>query len=91
MRIPLRGQPNSRERSNGTIKVCVQTPAQALQMVKVSGSQMAGSQRTSEGHSPPNPEIILPSKDIKKKKEKTLCPFDLLLPPFYKKKGQNKV
>lgn len=27
-------------------------PSQALQMVKVAGSQMAGSQQTSEGYSP---------------------------------------
>lgn len=40
-------------------------PAQALQTVKVAGSQMAGSQQTSEGYSPPDPENILPSKDMK--------------------------
>lgn len=51
-------------------------PAQALQTVKVAGSQMAGSQQTTEGYSPPDPENILPSKDMKiqKKNPKTM-PF----------------
>lgn len=45
-------------------------PAQALQTVKVAGSQMAGSQQTTEGYSPPDPENILPSKDMKIQKKK---------------------
>lgn len=43
-------------------------PAQAPD-VKVAGSQMAGSQQTSEGYSPPDPENILPSKDMKIQKK----------------------
>lgn len=43
-------------------------PAQALQLVKVAGSQMAGSQQTSEGYSLPNPENIFSSKDMKRQK-----------------------
>ena len=67
-------------------------PAQALQTVKVAGSQMAGSQQTTEGYSPPDPENILPSKDMKiQKKTPKLCLFDLPLPSFYKIKGQHKV
>ena len=66
-------------------------PAQALQTVKVAGSQMAGSQQTSEGYSPPDPENILPSKDMKIHTQKKLCLFDLPLPSFYKIKGQHEV